>query len=535
MRAFLKRPPALFSLLILFFVAFVVGCTKKKNGDYGLDLKSTLRINILTEPPSLDWNKSGDTTSALIQDNIMEGLVEYNLADPNLSLTPALATEWRSEKNGQIWYFKVRSGVKWTDGQEFTARQILDGWERLLTPATASEYAYFLYGINNARAFNEGKIKDFSEVGVKITDAGEIRVELTGPTSYFPYLLTHHSTYPIRKDIIAKHGDKWTESRNIVTLGAYTLKTWDHDKAIVLERNEAYYGEKAKIKNVLAYMINELSTALNLFNAGKIDAQTQLPSTELRELRKRPEYRETGILSIYYYGFNVRKPPFDNPEVRKAVGYAIDRKEVTQMLDGGQVPLTSWVPPGMFGYAPGVGISFNPAKAREILDKAGFKDRSKLAKIEIGFNTNEDHKRIAENVQAQLKRNLGIDVELKNEEWKVYLKNLRTEPPHIFRMGWLADYPDPDNFLNLMTSYSENNHTRWKNKKFDELIGRAVGIESRDARHEAYLQAQQILTEQDVPVVPVYAAVAHGLFSPRVVGYPFGPLQRFIFKGVSLK
>ncbi|MCB0362673.1 MAG: peptide ABC transporter substrate-binding protein, partial [Bdellovibrionales bacterium] len=484
---------------------------------------------------SLDWNKSADTTSGLIQDNIMEGLVGYDTSDSSLGLKPALATEWRSEKNNQIWFFKLRSGVKWTNGQEFTAQQVLDGWERLLTPSTASEYAYFLYGIKNARAFNESKIKDFSEVGVKITDGGEIRVELTSPTSYFPFLLTHHSTFPILKEVIAKHGDRWTEPGNIVTLGAFVLKIWDHDKAIVLERNESYYGEKAKIKNVLAYMINELSTAINLFNAGKIDAQMQLPSTELSELRKRPEYRETSILSIYYYGFNTRKPPLDNLEVRKAISYAIDRKEITQMLNGGEVPLTSWVPPGMMGYEPGIGINFDPKKGKELLDKAGYTDRSKLARLEIGFNTHEDHKRIAENVQAQLKRNLGIDVELKNEEWKVYLKSLRTDPPHIFRMGWLADYPDPDNFLNLMTSYSENNFTRWKNKEYDGLIEKGVGLDSVDERKAVYSQAQRLLTEKDVAVVPLYTQVAHALVSSRVVNFPFGPLNRFVFKEVALK
>ena len=414
-------------------------------------------------------------------------------------------------------------------------QHFIDGWQRLLTPATASEYAYFLYGIKGARAFNEGKLTDFGQVGASITDTGELKVELTSPTAYFPYLLTHHSTYPIRLDVIAKHGDQWTEPGKIVTLGAFTLKVWDHDKAVVLERNEAYYGEKAKVKHILAYMINELSTALNLFNAGKIDAQTSLPSTELRELRKRSEFRETGILSIYYYGFNVKKPPLDNPTVRKAISHAIDRKEITQMLDGGQIPLTSWVPPGMFGYEPNTGTEFNVDKAKEMLDKAGYKDRSKFPKIEIGFNTNDDHKRVAENIQAQLKRNLGVDVELKNEEWKVYLKSLQTDPPHIFRLGWLADYPDPDNFLNLMTSYSENNHTQWGSKKFDDLIEKAVGLATQEMREEVYNQAQKLLTEEEVPVAPIYASVAHSLVAPRVVNFPFNSMQRYIFKEVSLK
>ena len=260
-----------------------------------------------------------------------------------------------------------------------------------------------------------------------------------------------------------------------------------------------------------------------------------MPSTELRELRQRSEYREIGTFSIYYYGFNVKKAPLNNQMVRKAISYAIDRKEITQMLDGGQIPLTSWVPPGIFGYEPDRGVDFNVSKAKKMLDKAGYKDRSKFPKIEIGFNTNEDHKRVAENIQAQLKRNLGINVELKNEEWKVYLKSLQTDPPHIFRMGWLADYPDPDNFLNLMTSYSENNHTRWGSQEFDKLIAKAVGLGSKGRRQQVYSKAQKILTEQEVPVVPIYSSVTHALISSRVVNFPFNSMQKYIFKKVSLK
>lgn len=526
----------LMSLVVIFSCALLaLSCTKKeKKLDYDLPLAETLRINISQEPPSLDWSKSTDTTSSLIENNIMEGLVEYDLKDPELNLVPGLATEWESSKDGLTWTFTLRKGVKWTDGGDFTGQQVIDGWERLLNAATASEYAYFLFGVKNAQAYNQGKIKDFSQVGIKV-DGEKLVIQLERPLSYFPYMLAHHSTFPIRKDVIEKHGDRWTEPANIVTLGAYKLKIWEHDKALVLERNDGYYGEKAKTRYVLAYMINEMATAINLFDSGKIDFQYNLPSRELRQLRSRKEYKEGGILGIYYYGFNTKKAPFNNVKVRKAFAHAIDRKQITTMLAGGQIPLSGWVPVGMFGYEPERGLQFDPEKAAQLLDEAGFKDRSKLPKVKLAFNTNEDHQRIAENVQAQIKKNLGVDIELSNEEWKVYLASLKSDTPQIFRLGWVADYPDPDNFINLLASYSDNNRTHWASKKYDEMINQGILEVDKTKRRQIYSDAQKMITEDETPVVPIYSMVSQVLLSERVQGLTMNSLTRYLFKGVTLK
>lgn len=511
-------------------------CTKKSGQlEYGLNIKDTIRINLSTEPPTLDWNKATDTTSALVLDNIMDGLVAYNYNDPELGTIPALASEWKASKDAKTWTFTLRKDVKWTDGTPFAAQQVVDGWERLLNPATASQYAYFLFSLKNAKAYNEGKIKDFSKVGVKINDQGQLVVELNQAESYFPYLLTHESTYPVRKDLIQKYGDSWTDPTHIQTLGAYKLKTWDHDKAIVLVRNDGYYGEKAKIKNVIGYMINDYSTALNLFESGRLDFQSSVPYNEIPSLKKNPGFRQTGILGIYYYGFNTRKPPMDNIKVRKAIVHAIDRKQITDLLAAGMAPLSSWIPEGMFGYKADIGLKFDPELARKLLDEAGYKDRSKFPKLTLGFNSNDNHQRIAENVQAQLKKNLGIRVELQNEEWKVFLSDLQTNPPSIFRMGWQADYPDPDNFMNLMTSYSDNNYTGWKSKKYDHLIEEGASRLDKEKRRELYDRAQKLLTETDVPVFPIYSMVAHILISKRLQNFPVNSMGKFPLKGVTFQ
>lgn len=535
---------AVLCLSSVLFFGSLISCTKKGQDVEvqladGTSVKAahneTLRVNITTEPPTLDWSKSSDTTSAEVQMNIMDGLVEYDFSDKELGVKPALALKWEPSNNARTWKFTLRQGVKWTDGVEFTAQHVVDSWKRLLDPATASQYAYSLFGIKNAEAFSQGKLKDFAQVGVKATSPYELTVELNQPMSYFPYLLTHHAAYPMRVDVVQKHGDKWTEPGNIVTLGAFKLAAWQHDNQILLERNENYYGEKAKIKYVMMYMILEQATALNLFDSGKLDAVVKLPATELRNLKTRKEFKELGLLQIYYYGLNTKMPPMNNVKVRQALAHAIDKKLIVQMLGGGEVPLSSWIPPGMFGYEAERGLTFDPVKAKELLKQAGYSDPSKFPKITIGFNTNENHQRIAENVQAQLKNNLGIGIELKNEEWKVYLNSLITGTYPMFRFGWLADYPDPHNFFSLITSSSDNNKTFWKNPEFDKLVEQGAGESDKTKRREIYARAQSVLVEQDVPVIPILASVQHALISTRVENFPSNAMDQRQYKGVTLK
>jgi oligopeptide transport system substrate-binding protein len=522
-----------------------ISCTSRSSGielktadgrDLRIEKNEVLRINITSEPPTLDWNKATDTTSSHVIENIMEGLVQYNLADKELALSPALATEWTASENARIWNFKLRKDVKWTDGVSFEAQQVVDSWRRLLTKETASEYAYFLFAIKNAKAFNEGKVT-WDQVGVKVESDGTLRVELEKPMGYFPNLLTHTSTFPIRKDLIEKFGDnKWTEAGSLVTLGPYKLAIWQHDKEILLEANSAYFAGPPPTKYIHAQMIVEQTTAINLFDAGKLDAVDGIPSTELKTQRARKQYRSIGVLQLYYYGMNVKKAPTDNVHLRRALAHAIDRQKLVKLLDGGEIPMTGWVPSGMFGYFADVGLQFNLEKAKAELSKAGYGDGKKpLPKIELHFNTNENHQRIAEAVQSQLKENLGIIVELKNEEWKTYLSKVKTDPPTLFRFGWLADYPDPDNFMNLMTSYSENNRTRWADPRYDKLISQAAGETDREKRRDLYRQANQIMLTEGVPVIPVFTGVAHLLVADRVEGFPVNAMRKFQYKSVRVK
>jgi oligopeptide transport system substrate-binding protein len=517
----------LFSVLFL-ALGLTVSCTKKSKVDYDLNIDETLRWDIATEPPSLDWTVATDTTSSRILDTLTEGLTRYGFKENNETVVePCLAASWESSKDLKTWTFTLRQDVKWSDGAPFTGQQVLDGWERLLNKKTGAEYANFLYNIKNAEQYYNGKVTDFSQVGAKLNDKGQIVVELVKPQSYFPMLLAHHATYPIRKDLIAKFGDKWAEAGNFVGLGAFKLKIWEHDKAVVLERNDLYFGHKAKLKYILGRVIPEASTALNMFKKGELDALDDLPKVEAQSYKQMKEYRLQPNTALYFFGINTKTPPLNNVKVRRALSMAIDRNEIQKIQGGSPIPAYNVVPPGLIGHEPNVGLKFDVAGAAKMLDDAGFKDRSTFPRLVLGLNTNENHQRIAENVQAQFKKNLGIDIEVVNEEWKTYLKALDTDKYNLFRFGWVGDFPDPDTFINLFVTNGGNNKTKWGNKHYDDLVEKGLSESDPNKRKDIYIEAQKLLDEDEIPIIPIYYYRDEFLISSRVKNYPLNIMYRF--------
>ena len=462
----------------------------------------------------------------------MEGLTEYDFSGANPEVKPALAESWTHSKDKRIWTFKIKPSVFWTDGKALKADHFIDSWERLLSPKTASEYAYFLFPIKNAQLYNEGKITNFKKVGVKKISETELQVELEKGVFYFPYLLTHTVTFPIRKDLIERKKSLWTEPENIITLGPYKLKKWEHDKALVLIKNKSYYAKPPFIKNIIFYIIPDEATIMNLYKSGRLDAAAPLISRDLPFLTKRKDHHSFNILSIYYYGFNTANPYLKNKKLRKAIIHAVDRKEIVQLLNRGNPVLKSWVPKGLFAHNPEIGLSFDLEKARKLLEE--LEPKLIPPKLQIFYNTTADHKMIAENIQSQLKKNLGLNVELNNQEWKTYLKRLQTKEVELFRLGWLADYPDPDNFMNMLAGFSDNNHTNWKSKEYDRMILSAMTMENTEFRRELYNKSQKLLLEEEAVVFPIFSDVSHILISPRIKKYPFNVMSYTPFKNIEI-
>ncbi|MBI3017291.1 MAG: peptide ABC transporter substrate-binding protein [Deltaproteobacteria bacterium] len=538
----------LFLVLISFTLLLSCSSRSKLTND-------TLYFNLGTEPPSLDPSKATDTTSNLVIENLMDNLTDYDISTPDLKIVPKVAKSWKITEGGKVYTFTLRDDVLWTDGKKVTAQDFEYSWRRLIEPATAAEYAYFLFDIKNAKAFNEGKIKDFSKVGIKAINDHTFQITLESPVSYFLHVSTFSSLSPLRKDVIDQWGDRWTDPEHIVTNGPFKLTHWKHDYQLTLERNENYYGAKGKLKKVECFMIVEQSTALSLYQTRKLDIITQVPTLDIPKLKQTPEFHSGNFLSTYYIGLNTKKAPLNNPYVRKALASSINRNQITEMLQKGDIPTSSLIPMGMQGYNPDLGYKLNIEQAQEWMKKAGYekkegntiswvhsKTKEPFPTITFIYNTNEAHKTIAEDLQAQWKKNLGITMAIDNQEWKVYNNSLQgshtspeTAPFHLFRLGWNADYPDPDNFMSLFTSYSDNNHTHWGNSKFDSLTEKAKVILDKTKRVDMYNKAQKILLEEDTAIIPLYVYAHQSMWRDEVKGAQMNPLDRWYFDQLWLE
>lgn len=493
--------------------------------------RTHFRMSLASEPPTLDWSLATDSVSFDVITNIMEGLTEY---DPQLIPRPAIARRWEVSPDGKRYTFFLRDDVVWSDGKPVSAHDFEYSWKRLLNPTTAAEYAYFLYDVVNAYEYNSGRVASPDLVGVKAVSPTVLQVTLKKPIVYFPSITTFMVTFPQRKDVIERYGDRWTEPEHIVTNGPFRLHQWRHEYKVVLTANGLYYGGRPALDMITFFVVNERTTALTLYETGDLDL-VSLPPEAIPSSTMSPQYRSHPLLRGYYYGFNVTKKPFDDVRVRQAFSMAVDREELPRILKGGEIPTASWIPRGMMGYNPRLGLPFQPGRARQLLAEAGYPQGKGFPPVTVVFNTDPVNTLIAENIQAQWKRNLGVAVTLDNQEWKVFLKRLKTDPPQIFRLGWGADYPDPDNFMALFTATSGNNNTTWVNPRYDELIARAASERDPARRRALYDEAQRILTEQDVPIMPLFVSVQNLLVKPFVRGFEPNAMELLYLKKLSFE
>jgi oligopeptide transport system substrate-binding protein len=511
------------SITTLLWVLY--GCSTSPSTD-----ASVFRMSIKTEPPTLDWTLATDSVSIIILTNIMEGLTQY---DAELNPQPAIAKKWEYSEDGKTITFFLRDDVVWSDGKPVTAKDFEYSWKRLLAPETAAQYAYFLFDIENASQYNSGKITNPDQVGVQALSPHILQVRLKKPVAYFPSITTFMVTYPAREDIIQKYGDAWTEPENIVTNGPYTLEQWEHEYKLVLEANPQHFEGKPSVDAIRIFVVQEPTTALTLYETNELD-YIELPPVAIPNYKTSSEYRNIPQLRGYYYGFNVQKAPFNDRRVRQAFAHAIDRSRIPEFLKGGELPSSSWIPQGMFAYNESIGSKFDPQKARALLAQAGYADGKGFPKVTAAFNTGDVNRLIGEFIQAQWKEHLNVHIDFESQEWKVFLSRLDLDPPQIFRLGWGADFPDPDNFMNLFIGSSGNNRLKWAHPRYDELVALGSTLKNPQDRKAVYDEAQVLLTEQEAPMIPLFVSAQNLLVKPYVQGLKNNAMELLYLKRIKL-
>lgn len=479
----------------------------------------TLTLHGRDEPETLDPNRYTDIPGHNILMNIFEGLARNN--PKTLQAEPAAAQAWTISPDGKTYTFKLRPGVVWSDGKPITANDFVYGWLRILNPVTAGKSAWQLYSIKNAESYNTGKITDVNQVGIKALNPQTLQVTLDHPAGYFLQLTSMPVFAPIRKDVVEKFGDTWVRPENIISNGAFNLTTWVEHKEIILTKNQKYWDAKnVKLEQVKFLPVPDYETALKMYESNQIDTVFELPALKIPELQSRPDMvKGPYLLSMYYY-LNFKTPPLDDARVRKALAYAIDRNTITdKILRKGDIPLGTLTPPGLTGYIPPPGVTYDPDKARQLLKEAGYGPGGKpLPTLEILYNTTDEHKMVAQAIQNMWKTNLGIDATLRNEEWKVYIKSEDTGNFQVGRAGWVGDYIDPNTFLELFRSTSGMNKGKYLNPDYDRLLDIAQAEVNPAKRMTLFQQAEAKLLE-DAAVIPLYCWTNNQLVKPYVKGY----------------
>lgn len=470
------------------------------------------------EPEYLDPGIISGTVEHHILVDTFEGLTTYNPKDS----TPVagVANGWKVSPDGLVYTFSLRKEAKWSDGTPVTAQDFEYAWKRVLKPETASKSAFLLYYVKNGEAYNQGKIKDPNLVGVKALNDTTLQVTLEYPAPFFLGVTANAPLSPVKKSVVEKFGDKWVLPGNMVSNGAYMLKAWTPLKEVVIVKNP-YYWNKANVKigSVRYFPLEDRDTAIKKFDVGELDTVYQLPGIRVPAMSKRPDFMAFPTNAVYYYEFNTKKPPFNNPKLRQAVAMAMDRNAITKfIMQGGEKPSGHMVPDGMPGYKSVGDIPFDVARAKKLLVEAGYPTPDKVPPIEIVYNTDLNHKRLAEAVQQMLKQNLGITVALRNMEWKSYLKARTAGDFQIARAGWVGDYLDPYTFLEIFKTGSSTNYSGWSNKQYDELLEQANRELNPAKRMELMAQAEKILLDE-APVSPTHIYTDTWLVNPKLKGF----------------
>jgi oligopeptide transport system substrate-binding protein len=413
----------------------------------------------------------------------------------------------------------------------------------MLTPSLATEYAYNLYLVENAEAYNKGELTDFSQVGFKALDDRTVEVRLNNPTGYFLDLLLHNSWYPVHLPTVEAHGgldrkgSRWTRPENYVGNGAFILKEWIPNQHIEVVPSPTYWDAAAvKLDGVRFYPIENYDTEERMFRSGQLDVTQSMPLNKIDEYRanRQDVLRVDDYLAAAYFRLNVTRPQLQDPKVRRAISLALDRVALAEVvLRGAKFPAYHFAP-DMPGFTPPDTFEDNVEEARRLLAEAGYPNGEGLPRFEILYPTSDSGRIVCEALQAMLRENLNIDVGLYNQEFKVYLESMQNRDYDVAWSAWIGDYVDPMTFLDMNVTDGGNNRTGWSNAEYDQLVRDVQAVGDPTERAALFYQMEEILG-REVPVVPLYFYTSTYAKSTDVKGWHPTLLDIHPFRDVWLE
>lgn len=542
----------LLGVLSISLVLAACGGDKEKSDSKSVatESKSKVSHNLGTEPKTLDPQLNTAVDGSIVVSNLFEGLYAES---PDGKPVPAVAESAEISEDGTKYIFKLRPDAKWSDGKPVTAKDFVYAWKRGLTPDTAMEYAYQLYYLKNGEKFYNGEVTE-DKVGVKALDDHTLEVELEAGTPYFLSLMSFPAYFPLREDIV-KENSNWTlDPKTYISNGPFKLSEINPKENLVLVPNENYWDRKnVKLDELRFDMIVDDKTYLNAFKAGEVDVIDSPPLSEIESLLKSNEAKVYPYLGTYFYAINVSGNNAQNKEevakflgnakVRRALALAIDKQLIVdKVTKGGQSPAKSFVPNGVVAtdgaefskestYLPS---NADVALAQTLLAEAGYTNKEDIPKITFTYNTSDAHAMVAQAVQDMWKKNLGVEMELKNEEWAVFQTTRTSKNYDIARHGWIADYNDPMTFLDMWVTGGGNNDAGYSNAEYDKYIKEAQ-MESDPAKRTELLHKAETILMNDMPVIPIYYYTSVVASNPKVKGWVRSPLGGYFYKNAYVE
>lgn len=522
--------------LAIFFSACQNSSTKENN---------VLKLNISTEPPTLDPRLSWDLVSFNVLRTLYDGLVRDS--NDGTGVVPAMAESYEISDDKKTYTFHLRDAV-WSNGDPVVAEDFVYAWKWILSPKTPSPSVYKLYYILNAENVKTGKA-DPSTLGLHAPDSKTLVVTLEKPTPYFLELLVLACYYPVNHRI-AEQNPQWAENfQTFVSNGPFKLSTWQpHDK-IVVTKNPTYWDADAvKLSRIEMVMVNNSDTELNMFENGDLDwagrpLTVGLPTDSLESLREKGLLKTSPWAATTYYTFNTKKYPFNNKKIRQAFAYAINREEIVKHVLQGQEEVSLSLLPTSLKVQDTPYFQDNDIETAKKLFKEGLAElnirRKQFPKITLIFNTSDIQLKLAQAIQEQWRKVLGVNIDLKHYEWKVYLDEVSKKEFTIARFGLQSAYNDPMTILEVYTDPNNSmNRSSWYNKYYNQLIENSF-YQLPEDRKITLNEAEQIIMDE-MPVIPLFFSTMSRLENPRLKGVAISPVglidfTRSYFENSDLK
>ncbi len=500
-------------------------------------------FNLGVEPRTIDPVLNNAVDGSNVISNIFEGLLRIGFDD---APEPGCAESWEVSEDNMTWTFHLRPGLKWSDGVDLTAEDFRYGFQRLLEAENASPYAYLGYFIKNGEKFFNQEVSA-GELGLEVVDDRTLKIHLEYQTPMLLDYLSYHVFYPARKDLVEQDPRGWTlNNLPLPSNGPFYLTEWRHNSELTVVKNPYYWdADNVKIDGVRMVMITDTNTAMAAYRSGRVDYMNSLPSVMLPTLLGSGEAKIAPTLGTSFSVFNITKPPFDDLRVRRAFALAVDRQMLVEKVTmGGQTPATAYIPPVVPGVEAGKDFRSedptdylppraDPEEAKRLLAEAGYPDGQGFPKVVYKYNNNPLNKSLAEALQAMWKQFLGVEVELQNEEWKVFIDTRVNKDYDIARHAYLVDFFDAGSLLELWITGSYENVTGFSNSDYDAYMKDSLVQMDRAKRIEDMHKAEQILMEE-LPILPLYYYSTPYLESSRIKGVYLSPRNWVFFRGAEV-